>query len=110
MMRAVVVLSAVLLISCGPTWEQRPVIVSATGERLCVAHNIPLITVRGFQASPSYVSPPDNSSESWRPSQFPNRIRDHQSLSRTTLCKIPAQITYCPKCQQEYELASVILI
>src|ERR1700730_7793039 len=111
MMRSLLFL-ALLLVSCGPTWKQRPVIVSATGERLCVAHHIPLVTVRGFTAPPDYVPrcAQDPNCKQYFILPFPNRIPDSQSLTRSPLCTIPSQLTYCPKCQHEYEEARQIII
>jgi hypothetical protein len=111
-MRSSLALLGLLLISCGPTWEQQPVIVTATGQRLCVAHHVPLVTVHGFQAPADYVSPcaQDPNCKQYMILPVPNRIPDDQSLTRTPLCRIPAHITYCPKCQQEFEVARRIII
>src|ERR1043166_692439 len=112
MMRPWLAAVAFLVVSCGPTWEQQPVIVSTTGGRLCVKHHVALVAARGFSAPADYVPPcaQDPNCKQYFMLPFPNRIPDSQSLTRTPLCHIPAHLTYCPKCQQEYQLARSIII
>ena len=114
MIRSLLLLSALLVISYGPTWEQQPVVVSSTGTRLCVKHRVPLVTVAGYATPPDYVDPMRHTdSDSYKlyfVMPFPNRIPDTQSLKRTPGTTVPTHVTYCPKCQEEYDEARQIII
>jgi hypothetical protein len=113
MMRASFLIAAIAMLpACAPSWQKQPILVGASGARLCAKHHVPLITAAGYAAPPSFDGDYFNSRDykMYRVAPFPNRVPPLQSLKRTTLMTIPVKVTYCSQCQHECEVASDILI
>jgi hypothetical protein len=74
------------------------------GQELCAKHHIPLVTKSGYEAERAllvHYRPGDQFEKI--DAQTPNRIPDTQSLKREKNISKPAKITYCPKCEAEFE-------
>jgi hypothetical protein len=77
------------------------------GQRHCVKHHIPRITVRGFEAKPLMLV---HSAEARSPQcdeHAPNRIWDSRRLRKTKLHPIQGMVTYCPRCEADYTTCMV---
>jgi hypothetical protein len=102
---AALVLSIAVSGACPEEWERDRTYTDRSGRKLCLAHHIPLVTVRGFiipdSASVTFIDPATN--EEWRVGGCnPNRILDNSSLRRTKRISQPAEITYCRKCEAAF--------
>jgi hypothetical protein len=99
------VLAIVMLTACSTSWREGAVVTSSTGQRLCARHQIPLITVHGYEA-PQGVFTHDNMDRPFYNTigeNSPNRIPDYQTIRRSKLQCVPSVITYCPLCEKELE-------
>jgi hypothetical protein len=104
-MRALLVLP-LLLVACETTWEEGVTITSASGQRLCAKHHVPLVAVHAYEAKnpPGYVVLVH---EGTRPyygvaEQYcPNHIPEHVSLVRAGIMRVPTTVYYCPLCEKE---------
>jgi hypothetical protein len=111
MLRALRIMAAVALlfglVACVNCTElnKHPIIVSASGQKFCARHHIPLITVRGFRApgNPLVFYHPVNRAQQRVEDCNPNYIYPDHSLYRNKRCPIPAWVTYCPNCEDAYE-------
>ncbi len=92
----------VCLSACSTDWRGPAVLRSASGRRICAKHHVPLITVRGFEATSDTLVDPY---EAWFQiaAPYPNHIPEYQSLQRDRDFSEPTMITYCPKCQHELD-------
>jgi hypothetical protein len=105
-MRALLVLP-LLLAACETTWKEAATITSASGQRLCAKHRIPLVALHAYEAQnpPGYVILGPH--EASRPyygiaEQYcPNHIPEHVSLVRAGIMRVPTTVFYCPLCEKE---------
>src|SRR6476469_8395453 len=103
MKRIALIVSAILLSAC-QSWPRAARVHAAGGQELCAKHRIPLVTRSGFTAERTlFVHYLTNDQFEKVDDQTPNRIADDQSLTRNENITKPAQITYCPKCEAEFE-------
>ena len=102
MKRNTLIASAALVCAC-QSWSNGARIRSG-GQELCAKHRIPLVTRPGFAAEGVLLvhNRPNDQFEKVD-DQTPNRISDTESLTRTKNISKPAQITYCPKCEAEFQ-------
>jgi hypothetical protein len=102
MKRIALIASAALVCAC-QSWSNGARIRSG-GQELCAKHRIPLVTRPGFTAEGVLLvhNRPNDQFEKVD-DQTPNRISDTESLTRTKNISKPAQITYCPKCEAEFQ-------
>ena len=87
-----------LAISCAHRVEYTTI--SPSGQRLCILHKIPLITVDGFCVPEGTIVDPTHEYMVFAPS-FPNHIPVTCSLESNEWNNVPTKITYCPQCEQE---------
>jgi hypothetical protein len=102
-MRALLVLP-LLLAACETTWKEGAAITSASGQRLCAKHHIPLVTAHGYESAVAFTH--DNMDRPFYNivgANCPNRIPDYQTIRRSELMRVPSIITYCPLCEKELE-------
>jgi hypothetical protein len=105
-MRVLLVLP-LLLAAFETTWKEGATITSASGQRLCAKHRIPLVALHAYKAQ----NPPDyvilGPHEASRPyygvaEQYcPNHIPEHISLVRAGIMRVPTTVFYCPLCEKE---------
>jgi hypothetical protein len=106
-MRALLVL-LLLLAACETTWREGASITSASGQRLCAKHRIPLVAIRAYQAPSGPNDPVVLVHEASRPyygvaEQYcPNIIPEYVSLHAAWILREPTTIWYCPLCQKEF--------
>ena len=74
------------------------------GQRYCAKHHIPLISVRGFEASlnPLVLVHSADARSPVCDEDTPNRVGDRYSFHRTSLHPFHSVITYCARCSAEY--------
>jgi hypothetical protein len=102
MTRFALICCAAVLCSCR-SWPTAARIHSG-GQELCAKHRIPLVTRPGFTAeSELLVHYRPNDQFEKVDDQTPNRIADTQSLTRTKNISKPSPVTYCPRCEAEFE-------
>jgi RNA polymerase subunit RPABC4/transcription elongation factor Spt4 len=79
-----------------------PIITSPSGQKLCAAHHVPLVTQRGYQQpgvflvhyhGKSYIADYCN----------PNHIEPMQSLQPKRGYTNRADVTYCPICEARFQ-------
>ena len=105
-MRALLVLS-LLLAACETTWKEGATITSASGQRLCAKHRIPLVALHAYEAQnpPGYVilGPHEASRPYYGVAEqyCPNHIPEHVSLVRAGIMRVPTTVFYCPLCEKE---------
>src|SRR5947207_9460470 len=102
-MRALLVLP-LLLAACETTWKEGAAITSASGQRLCAKHHVPLVTAHGYESAVAFTH--DNMDRPFYNivgASCPNRIPDYQTIRRSKLMRVPSIITYCPLCEKELE-------
>ena len=105
-MRALL-LTALLISGCQTTWHEGASVTSASGQRLCAKHRVPLITIRAYQA-------PTTGGQVWFVHDanrwyynivgiyYPNHIPEHVSLRPASIAREPTTISYCPLCEREF--------
>ena len=102
-----VFLAALLLTACETTWREGASVTSASGQRLCAKHRIPLVTIRAYQAPSGPRDPAVLVHEASRPyynivgEHCPNHIPEHVSLHPAWILREPTAIAYCPVCEKE---------
>src|SRR5438128_10781643 len=80
-----------------------PVVTSATGQKLCARHHIPLVTVHGYDRCGATVLYHFHGQSLVMDYCNPNHIDPHQSLVRTkTYCK-PTLVSYCTQCEATWQ-------
>ncbi len=102
MKRIALIASTALVCAC-QSWPNVARIRS-DGQELCAKHRIPLVTRPGFAAEGAllvHYRPNDQFEKV--DDQTPNRIADTQSLTRTKNISKPSPVTYCPRCEAEFQ-------
>src|SRR3954464_1172387 len=103
MQRSPVVSSLVaLLTGCAIHSSEFKPSVTIAGQKCCVKHRIPLISVRGFQTKPTILVHCHTERCATCTWDAPNRIEEREHLYRTRLHRVPAIVTYCPLCEAEF--------
>jgi hypothetical protein len=106
-MRALLLLP-LLLASCETTWDEGAAVTSASGQRLCAKHHIPLAALHAYKAHnpPGYVilGPHDASHPYYGVAEqyCPNHIPESVSLVRAGIMRDPTTVMYCPLCEKEF--------
>jgi|ERR1700730_579177 len=100
------IISAIAIAGCCSYLREHPVVISATGQKLCARHRIPLLTVHGYgvtdyaQGSERTLTLIHTFGPQFEREQCnPNYIPRNQSLKRSKDYPIPILVTYCPKCE-----------
>jgi len=105
-MRALLVFP-LLLAACETTWKEGATITSASRQRLCAKHRIPLVALHAYEAQdpPGYVilGPHEASRPYYGVAEqyCPNHIPEHVSLVRAGIMRVPTTVFYCPLCEKE---------
>jgi hypothetical protein len=102
MKRIALIASTALLCACQswPTGAR----IHSDGQELCAKHRIALVTRPGYSAEGVllvHYRPNDQFEKV--DDQTPNRIADTQSLTRTKNISKPSPVTFCPRCEAEFE-------
>jgi hypothetical protein len=104
-MRALLVLP-LLLAACQTTWDEGAAITSASGQRLCAKHRIPLVPLHAYEYPPNYVilGPHEASRPYYGVAEqyCPNHIPERVSLVRAGIMRSPTTVFYCPLCEKEF--------
>jgi hypothetical protein len=101
-MRHALICCAAVLCSC-QSWPNGSRIYSG-GQELCANHRIPLVTRPGFTAEGTllvHYRPNDQFEKI--DDQTPNRIPDIESLTRTKNTSKPSPVTYCSRCEAQFQ-------
>jgi hypothetical protein len=99
-------LIALFFTACETTYKEGATITSASGQRLCAKHQIPLVALHAFQA-PTHGDKIYLVHQAGYPyygiaEQYcPNHIPQHVSTSRGWILTEPTTIYYCPLCEKE---------
>jgi hypothetical protein len=106
-MRALLLLIAILLAACETTYREGATVTSASGQRLCAKHRVPLVPLHAWQA-PTHGHkvylvhqagyPYYGVAEQYCPNHIPEHIAFHSGdifQERTT-------VYYCPLCEKEF--------
>jgi hypothetical protein len=97
--------STLLLTGCETTWREGASVTSASGQRLCAKHRIPLVTIRAYQA-PTHgekvylVHDADHPYYGVAEQYCPNHIPEHVALHPAWILRDPTTIAYCPLCEE----------
>ena len=91
-----------LLSSCATPMDQGKPVVMISGQKCCVKHRIPLISVRGYGASEGTLVHMDDPRVAICNERAPNHIWDSRRLYRTQLHHRRATVTFCPRCEAEF--------
>jgi hypothetical protein len=92
--------SAVVLVGC--VTEHRATFITH-GETYCVKHRIPLITVQGYRSRDDLLVHSGSPRALPCEERSPNFLWYIHSLTRDSLRPIGALISYCPRCQAEFQ-------
>jgi hypothetical protein len=100
-------LSALLFFGCRTTWPEGATVTSASGQRLCAKHRIPLVTIRAYQAPTRgdkvyLVHDADHPYYHIVEQYCPNHIPEHVALHPASILREPTTIAYCPLCEKEF--------
>src|SRR3954468_1395601 len=105
-MRAFLLL-ALLLTACETTYREGATVTSASGQRLCAKHHIPLLSRTAWQAGTSggkvwlvhdAIHPYYGVAELY----CPNHIPEHVAFARGDIFQEKTIIWYCPLCEREF--------
>jgi hypothetical protein len=77
----------------------QPIDTSRSGQTLCGRHHIALVTVPGFRRRGDWIIDATDE-EAIMEACNPNSIPADASLKRSKECPVPANIRYCPKCEE----------
>ena len=99
---SIVPLFVALLTGCATHSSEFKRTVTISGQKCCVKHRIPLISVRGFQVKPTLLVHCGTERCATCDERTPNRIEDREHLLRTHLHSFRAVVTYCPLCEAEF--------
>ena len=106
-MRALVLL-ALLLTACETTWPEGATITSASGQRLCAKHHVPLVPLRVWKAGTPggnrvyLVHDADHPYYGVAEQYCPNHIPEYVSADRIVIFQQPTTIYYCRTCEDEF--------
>jgi hypothetical protein len=104
-MRALL-LMAVFLTACETTYHEGATITSASGQRLCAKHHVPLVLLHAWQA-PTHGDKVYLVHQAGYPyygiaeEYCPNHIPQHVSLARGDIFQETTIVYYCPLCEKE---------
>ena len=105
-MSRVVIASVCLLVFASCCSYSSHARTSAGGQQLCAKHHLPLVTAHGFSYAGNRVVlihyKPYKDFEKID-ACTPNRIDDMQSLQRHEDITKPVLVTYCPRCEAEFQ-------
>jgi hypothetical protein len=99
--------SALLFVGCRTTWPEDATVTSASGQRLCAKHHIPLVTTRAYQA-PTHgdkvylVHNADHPYYHIAEQYCPNHIPEYVAVRPAWILREPTTIAYCPLCEKEF--------
>ena len=88
-------------------WKQGAIVTSASGQKLCAKHRIPLVTIRAYEFldRPGFVTlvhdaihPYGGVAEEYCPNVIPESVVRHPSGRM----RKPTLVSYCPQCQKEF--------
>jgi len=83
---------------------EHPVVASASGQKLCARHHIPLVTTRGYTlCEDETVIFHFHGKSNIMDNCNPNHIDPHYSLVRTKRYCKRASVTYCPACEGAWQ-------
>jgi hypothetical protein len=104
-MRALLALP-LLLAACETTWKEGATTTSASGQRLCAKHRIPLVALHAYEAQnpPGYVVLVHEGSRPYygvAEQYCPNHIPEHVTLRPGGIMRVPTTVAYCPLCEKE---------
>jgi hypothetical protein len=99
-------LIAVLLAACETTHQEGATVTSASGQRLCAKHQVPLVPLHAWQA-PTHGEKIYLVHEAGHPyygvaEQYcPNHIPEHIAFRRQGIFQERTTVYYCPLCEKE---------
>lgn len=98
---------ALLLTACETTWRESASVASASGQRLCAKHRVPLVPLHAWEAGERggrvYLVHDANHPYYGVAEQYcPNHIPEHISFARGGIFQQRTTVFYCPACEKEF--------
>jgi hypothetical protein len=90
------------IVGCSIVSRPPETVVTVSGQKYCIKHCIPLISVRGFSAKPLMLVHMEHPRCYDCGKRAPNHIWDSQHLVRAKLHPRRTIVTYCPLCEAEF--------
>ena len=108
MTRIILIFAAVVMICGCSTLNDTPYARGASihvrGQQfLCARHRTEFVTVPGFDTGSNFVCILPTERYNHLVQFYPNALGLHGSLSRSDIHTVPAQITYCLRCEEELQ-------